>query len=186
MSCKRFPVIVLFVLMLTTVADAAGFSVVEARTNLKDNVYQLSAELDFQFTEKVEEAVENGIPVTLAVTIRIERPQKYWWPEEISVVTQRYQLQFHALSEQFLVLNLVSGEQSHFSSLYQAIRSVSRITNLPLIDTNDAPHLEECRLRMRTELDLSVLPVPLRLWAYLDSGWALKSDWFEQQLAGAQ
>lgn len=179
---KRILILLVTLLVGLPLAYANGFSIVNVRTDLRENVYQLSAELDFEFTEQVNEAVENGIPVTLEVIIRLEKPQQYWWPEEVSVVMKRFQLQYHALSEQYIVRNLNNGEQSQFSSLYQALRSISLINNLPLIDIGDIADLEDYRLRIRTVLDVSALPVPLRLWAYLDPGWALKSDWHEQAL----
>lgn len=164
--------------------EDGGFSVVEVHTTLTDESVQLSALLDFQLTEKVADAVRNGIPVTLEVKVKVERPQKYWWPEEVSAMRQRYQLRYHALSQQFIVRNLNNGVQNHFPNVSQALASIGQINNLTLPRPRDVIDLDPYRLRIRTRLDIGALPVPLRLWAYLDPGWYLRSEWYEQPLDG--
>ncbi len=164
--------------------EDGGFAIVEAQPSLRDGQLRLSLTLDFQFTDKVSEAVRNGIPVTLEVKVKVERPQQYWWPEEVAAMRQRYQLRYHALAQQYLVRNINSGAQSHFVDVHQALASIGQIRDLVLLKEADLADLDSYRLRIRSRLDIGALPVPLRLWAYLDPGWYLRSDWYEQSLTG--
>ncbi len=173
-----------FLLAGNALAEEPGFTVVRVHTTVAEDGVKVSALLNFQFTDTVAEAVRNGIPVTLEVKVKVERPEKYWWPEEVSMVRQRYQLRYHALSQQYLVRNLNNGVQNHFANVRQALAMIGQVDGVTLMKDADISDLTQYRLLVRTRLDIGALPVPLRLWAYLDPGWYLSSDWFEQPLNG--
>lgn len=176
--------IVLLSLLVGNSAWAAGFAINHAEIVLSNKVYQLNARLTFDFSQDVMDAIENGVPMVLNLDIEIMRPRRYFWDDEVASLEQRYQLQYHALSEQYVVRNLNSGAQYTFFSLTAALQKIGNVDHLPIIDQqllkNQAA--ENYYARVRVGLGFDNLPVPLKLDALISSSWWLDSDWYRLDL----
>lgn len=158
--------------------NAAAFIVHKAETRLVDKVYQLSANIRYELSDEVLTALRNGVPITLAAEIIIIRPRRFIWDKEVAKLKQRYQLQYHLLAEQYIVLNLNSGAKTNYPTYSSAISSLADISNFPLIDKNLLDSNISYFVKLRARLELSSLPAPLRLNAYISDNWRLKSEWF--------
>ena len=106
----------------------------DARAELEDNVYYLHAEVDYRFSEDVLEAIHNGVPMVVVLDVELYRDRSYVWDEEVASLEQRYELQYHALSEQYLVSNLNSGEAHTSLTLHSALYGLRDVDRLPVID----------------------------------------------------
>lgn len=164
-------------------AQGAGFFVVQAKTELVERVYRLTAELRYELTPEVRDALINGIPIILSLDIEIQLPSAYYfWSETVATLKQRYQLQYHALSERFLVTNLNSGAQEYFPSLDEALAHLSKVADLPVLDAGLLAPDVQYTARLRTEIEFDRLPVPLRYYAYVLPSWRLSSEWYNWPL----
>jgi hypothetical protein len=176
--------IVLVSLLVGNSTWAAGFAINHAEIVLANKVYQLNARLTFDFSQDVMDAIENGVPMVLNLDIEIMRPRRYFWDEEVASLEQRYQLQYHALSEQYVVRNLNSGAQYTFFSLTAALQKIGNVDHLPIIDQQLLKNRaeENYYARVRVGLGFNNLPVPLKLDALISSSWWLDSDWYRLDL----
>lgn len=184
-SLKRYSVIsLLFLLIVADKSWADEFVINSAELVLIDKVYQLNARMEFEFSKEVLHAIENGVPLVIETEIEFLEPRDYIWDKELASLEQRYQLQFHALSEQYIVRNLNSGAQYTFFSLTAALQKIGHIDHLPLIDENllQGKDEENYYARVRTQLGFDNLPVPLKLNALISRSWWLGSDWMELDL----
>lgn len=163
-------------------AAADGIKIRHADTKLVNNVYWLNAQIEYDFSKKMLEALKNGIPITVQLDIEVSRHRDYLWDEKVATLEQRYQLQYHALTKQYLLKNLNSASQHSLSSLKSALAALGNITDLPLLDRKLLDDHEQYSARMQASLDVEALPVPLRLLAYFTSGWRLSSEWYEWPL----
>ncbi len=155
-----------------------GFRILAAETRLKQNVYQLEADMDLRFSDDALDALRSGVPLIILVNIQVLKDRSWWWDKTIAELEQGYLLLFHALSDKYIIHNLNSGAQQNFSSLQAALYALSHIRNLPLIDKNLLDEDDDYYIRMRTYLDIESLPAPMRPIAYISSQWQLESDWF--------
>lgn len=165
----------------TTTAYAAaspGFTIKRAETKLIDQVYHLSVQIDYQFSQPVLEAIESGVPIVLALDIEVRRPRSYMWDEQIAQLRQRFQLQYHALTEQYIVKNLNSGAQNTAPTLNTALYYLRDIDNIPLIDQQLLNPKQHYQVKVKMSMEFDSLPVPLKLSAYTSRSWWLGSDWF--------
>lgn len=172
------------VLWYSASAAADEFVINSAELILIDKVYQLNARIEFEFSKDVLHAIENGVPMVIETEIEFLQPRNYFWDKELATLAQRYQLQFHALSEQYIVRNLNSGAQYTFFSLTAALQKIGNIDHLPLIDEKLLRNREKEKYyaRVRTHLGFDNLPVPLRLNALISRSWWLGSEWVELDL----
>jgi len=163
-------------------AGEGAFVIERATTRLVDGVYRLDARINYQFSDAVVEALENGVPLTIEVQIEVHRSRWYWLDEDVAELSQFYLLQYHALSRQYLVTSLNSGAQRSFSSRYSALDVMGRMNDLPLLDNKLLKPDTAYQARMRVRLDIESLPSPLRPVAYLSDEWRLVSEWYEWSL----
>lgn len=159
-------------------AQAAGFVITHAETQLRDDVMVLNAGMRFDFSEEAREALDNGVPITLLLELKLNRTREYLWDENVATLEQRYTLRYHALSEQYIVHNLNSGEQSAHRSLVSVRNYLATITDLPLIDRRLLVEGGQYYLKLRVGYDINALPSPMRPMAWLSSEWREHSEWY--------
>lgn len=156
---------------------AAGFEVRSAATRLEAGVYRLNAQIEYRFSTAALEALQNGVPLTLNIEMEVRRRRSWLWDETVYALTQRFRLEYHALSRQYLVNNLNSGERRAFPARTAALEFMGRIEDFPLLDRSLLTENERYEGALRVLLDLEALPAPLRLLAYLSDDWRLASEW---------
>lgn len=172
----------LVALLIAPASWADGFSIDTISTRLKENVYLLSAHLEFKPTEEVLDALRNGVPIPVLVEIEIQRKRKWWLDAEMAALEQRYRLQYHALSHQYLLQNINSGAFYSFHTLDGVLYALGRLQDLPLLDKQLIQHDEAYEVLIRAELEIEALPSPLRPLAYITPAWRLDSDWYTWSL----
>ena len=166
----------------STQSEAEGFQILAAETKLKEQVYQLEANLDLKFSDDALEALRSGVPLIVLVNIEVLKHRSWWWNKTVAELEQGYLVLYHALSEKYIIHNLNSGAQQNYISLSAALHSLSNIKNFPLIDKNLLDEDDDYYVRLRAYLDIESLPAPMRPIAYISSQWQLESDWFSWPL----
>ena len=156
----------------------AEFSIQHAETRLVEKVYQLDAKLNYQLTDEVKKALNNGVSIPLVLSIEIRRERWYIWDEKIASLKQRYQLKYYALSRQYVIHYQNTGVQKAFSSIEAALKYLGELIDFPLLDKTLVKSNDSYIVYLKTYLDIEALPVPLRPIAYFSSEWRLTSEWF--------
>lgn len=166
-------------LLSVTWLHAAEFTIRDAQTRLLDGIYQLEADIRYQLSDPIHEALANGVPVTISLQIVIEQQREYLWNKTLTHLQQQYSVQYHALSGQYIIKDLNRGRQQSFRSVNSALLTLGEIRELPLLDQS---LLKEpgavYQVRLRSEIDINSLPAPLRPKAWLSHEWKLSSEWF--------
>jgi len=163
---------------LATVEAPPGVVIREAHTELKDDVYYLQANIDYRFSHPALEALDKGVTLTVVMRIEILHERDFLWSQKVASLEQRYQLSFHALSQQYMLRNLNSGSQYIFPSLDATATVLGTIVDLPVIDGNLLEEGGSYSGRLMAELDVDQLPVPLRLLALVSKDWQMNSGWY--------
>jgi len=170
------------VLGLVPAAHANGFTIRSVSTHLQDKVYQLDANIDYQFSDSALEALRNGVPLIVLLDIKVEKQHTWWLNQTIAELQQGYLLLYHALTEKYIVNNLNSGAQDNYEQLSTALQALGKVKDLPILDAHLATDGGNYIVRLRTRLDLESLPAPMRPLAYISSDWRLESNWYEWPL----
>ncbi|HMR01865.1 MAG TPA: DUF4390 domain-containing protein [Candidatus Competibacter phosphatis] len=178
LRARLLVLLALLVLLRVTDVQAAGFDVIEASTRLGDGVYRLNAQIEYSFSEPALDALQNGVPLTIELLMEVRRRRSWVWDETVYSLVQRFRLEYHALSRQYLVHNLNSGERRNFSTRLAALRFMGRIHEFPLLDRSLLAPDRRYEGALRAQLALDTLPTPLRLFAYLSEDWQLTSEWY--------
>lgn len=158
-------------------AEDERFIVRTAYTELIEDTYYLSADIEYALSPEAIEALENSVPLTVVLQVEIIKQRNWWWDGTVATLEQSYQIEFHPLSRQYVVKYPVSGEQESFFSYRAAIARLGQVSDLPVIDAYQLEPGEKYWIRMRAVLDLEDYSAPLRLFAFW-SDWRISSEWY--------
>jgi hypothetical protein len=162
--------------------DPGRFEIREANVDLSSGVYLLNASIDYRLSTDARDALQSGVPLTIRLEVELLNNRRFWFDNEDAALQQLYQLEYHALSERYIVQNLNSGDQASFSSLFAALNYLGRVEHLPLLDAALVDPGRDYDLRLRAVLDVEQFPGPLRLLAFWRRDWSLGSDWYRWRL----
>ncbi len=158
------------------------FEIRSAYAELNDGIYYLNARVDFQLSDSAEEALQSGVALTFELQINVNRTRRYLPDPEVASLRQRYRLEYHALSERYVLRNLNSGERESFASLNAAFGVLGRVNQLPILDETLLEPSRRYEISLRAMIDTGGLPGPLRLLAFWREDWHLASEWYRWPL----
>jgi hypothetical protein len=164
-------------LLVCLPVGGADFEIVSVETRLDGDTYMLDARIDFNFSERALEALDNGVPLTLEVHVQV-RPEDDWiW--EASLVDQRlrYRIRYKPLSESYLVAQLPGEAGRTFVTRDAAVAALGDIRALQLLGKERLDPDQDYEVHLRVSLDIEELPLPLRPMAYLYPSWKQSSKW---------
>ncbi len=158
------------------------FEVRSATMDLIDRVYYLDARVQYRLSAEALEALEAGVALTIELQMEVNRRRRLLPNQSVATLSQRYQLQYHALSNRYVLRNLNSGEQESFATLFAGLNQLGRVIDLPVIDAALLAPDQRYEFRLRAVLDTREFPGPLRLLAFWADGWRIESEWFRWRL----
>ena len=167
-----------FLLYSTWVYSAEyGFNIDRASLEQQGNDYVLNADINYRFSPKAKEALANGVPLTLAVSVKVDRLRKYIWNRTILDAALLFRLRYHALADMYQIINESSGVQRSFVSLDAAIEALGTLRSIPVLAAHRVKPQYRHTASVKTQLDIESLPLPLRPIAYISPQWYLSSEW---------
>lgn len=164
--------------------DPGRFEVRAATAELVDGVWYLNARVEYRLSPDTRAALGSGVPLTLRIEVQLLRNRRWWMDAEQAALRQTYQLEYHALSERYLIRNVNSGEQTSFATLFSALNFLGRIQGLPLIDASLLEPATTYDVQIRAVLATEEFPGPLRLVTFWRRDWSLSSEWYTWPLRG--
>jgi hypothetical protein len=163
-------------------ASAASFLVKDVAISLKNEVYRLNAQIEYRLTDEAHEALSNGVPLTLRVELDVAKVwRSFWEPSQLTTVL-RYQIRYHALTELYRVVDMQTGEEQNFVTQDAALYALGEINDMLLISRSSLIPGEPYHLRLRADLEIESLPLPLQPLAYMGRGWRLTTGWTQWPL----
>jgi hypothetical protein len=170
---------VLFALLSSRVLAAdEPFEVRTAHLVPTNGVYLLNAKLHFVLPDGARHAIQDGVALTLHAEIELQRARRWWLDDTVATLEQNYEVVYHALSENYLLRNVNSGEQLAFSTFDAALDELSTLHDLPVIDQSLLNREEQYEVRLRTTLDVRTLPETLRMVLFWTDNWRQRTDWY--------
>lgn len=154
------------------------FQVISAYSFEQNDSIAIDADLKMSFPDDVVEALENGIPLTIAVDVQVLRERPWWRNIMIKESTQLFELRYHPLTNVHEVKNIATDERYTFNSRQDAMAVLGTIRGAHLIDKKELSQAQQYFVQIRIFLDISRLPPALRQIASLSSSWRLESSWY--------
>lgn len=174
-SIKRRLPVLLALLWLSPTAQAE-FKITDVQSRFAGGALVVNGKIDFGLTPKVEEALSKGIELSMVIEARLYRRRPWLWDQRLAIRSLRRNLQYHALSGQYLVAS--GNTRDNFRALGEALKSLGTLSELRLaLPEVEVASDEDYIVRLRAHLDIEALPPPLRPVAYTTLSWHLNSGW---------
>ncbi len=157
-------------------AQAEGIDVRSATIEPTDDGWQLDAQFDIQFSPRLEEAVNRGVPLYFVVEFELSRPRWYWFDEKPVQATQTYKISYTPLLRQYRLS--VGNVYQNFTRFEEVTRVLSRLRGWHVADRGAVKKDGTYQAALRMRLDTGQLPKPFQLNAIASRDWTLASDWY--------
>jgi hypothetical protein len=167
---------VALVAMIAPAAWADGIEVRSASITPSDDGWQLDAQFDIQFSPRLEEAVNRGVPLYFVVDFELSRPRWYWFDEKPVQASQTFQISYTPLLRQYRLS--VGNVYQNFTRLEEVTRVLSRIRGWHVADRGALKKDGTYQAAVRMRLDTGQLPKPFQVNAIASRDWTLDSDWY--------
>src|SRR5882762_5736955 len=154
------------------------FEVRSADLELKDGVYHLNARIDLPAGDAVRRGLAEGVPLSVELDIDIERVRQLLPNSRVAELTQRYHLQYNAVSARFILRNDNSGQQESLSSVDSAVERLSEVHSLPALDKALIAPDRRYEANVRGKIDYGSVPFSLRVVMFWVNDWHRESDWY--------
>jgi hypothetical protein len=174
----------LLALAMTALAPAAmaeGIAVTSAAIDQADDGWTLQAEFDVQFSQRLEEAVNRGVPLYFIVEFELAKPRWYWFDDKPVRLSQTYRISYTPLLRQYRLS--VGSVYQNFTRFEEVTRVLSRLRGWHVADKGALRKDQVYQASLRMRLDTAQLPKPFQLNAISSRDWTLDSDWHRWTIA---
>lgn len=140
----------------------------------------VTAQLQFELTSAVEDALLKGVPVYFRAEADILKERWYWYDKTLVSASRHYKLAFQPLTRRWrLSVGTGAGASAgqglalsqSFDSLSAALSSIKRIARWRVAAASDLDPAVKYRLDFRFQLDVSQLPRPFQIGVMGHSDW---------------
>ena len=154
------------------------FEVRSADLQIQDGVYHLNAHLDLPVSDAVRRGLADGVPLKIELDLDIERVRQLLPNSRVAELTQRYDLQYNAVSARYTLRNDNSGQQESLSTLDGAIERLSEVRALPVLDKALLVTDRRYEASVRAKIDYGSVPFSLRVVMFWVNDWHRETDWY--------
>ena len=161
--------------LLPAIARAQSAAVNNAKLELTEDGYQLSADFELQLTSGMQEAVRKGVPLYFVAEFQLTRGRWYWLDQNIISAQRDRRVSYAPLTDQYRIA--VSGISQNVSSFDDVRRVISRLRSWTVAEKGQLKQGEKYEAALRLRLDTSQLPKPFQLNVITSKEWSLASEW---------
>ena len=158
-------------------ADDARFEVRSAYMEPVDGVMQLNATLELGLSATALEALRDGVPVTLTLESQLRRKRRFLPDASVAEIDQQWRLQYHALSDRWLVTHLNTGLQTSWPNQAAALDHLSRPRAIPIIDAPLLRGSATYEASLRATAEVGGMPDSLKVLMFWVQ-WQRTTDWY--------
>lgn len=141
-----------------------------------NNIYLVSAQIDYQLSAYLEKALQNGIILNSSTRMVLVKPRSWWWNQAKIVSTIDYELKYHALSRHFLLTRSDTNENWNFRSLTTALRTMGSVVNHRLPALPKVIHEGGYSVYLSATLSPATLRLPLKIQSIFSSRYSMSSE----------
>jgi hypothetical protein len=172
----------LFILFCGVAFAADDATIRDAKLEATDDGYQLSADIDFQLSSSMLEAVRKGVPLYFVVEFELSKGRWYWFDQGVVKASRDRRVSYAPLTDQYRIA--VSGVSQTVATIEDVQRLLSRVRSWTVLQKGRLKPGEKYDAAVRFRLDNAQLPKPFQLDILASKDWNLSSDWYRWTVTG--
>lgn len=173
----KFWLVLIILLPASVLAEDSGVFIENLKVYSQEKNYLLDADVTFQLSQTVEQALRNGVALVWVVQIKVWKKRKFLWDTTEVVFTDNYRIRYYALLNKYQIMDEQSQTLKRFNSLRAALTHLGKLRGVRVIAKKDLKRNADYDIGLQIALDKERLPLPLRTTAYISSDWSLSSQW---------
>jgi hypothetical protein len=134
------------------------------------------------FSEDMEAAIHNGIPITFAFSIDLFAKRTNWPDKKILEYEFNHTLEYDSLKEEYLVQRNEKGDSDVTASLEEAKKLISEINGFKMVRLDELTPQTIYKLRAKARLARKSLPLYFHYLIPFSSPWDFETEWHELTL----
>ena len=138
----------------------------------------MNARIDLPVSDAVRRGLAEGVPLTLELDLDIERVRQLLPNSRVAELTQRYHLQYNAVSARYILRNDNSGQQESLGDRRCRARAAVRDPQPAGARQGADRSRPPLRGQRARQSRLRHVPFTLRLLMFWVSDWHRESDWY--------
>jgi hypothetical protein len=174
----RFTLTAICLLIMTNV-NAEGIFVERASGEFRDENYLIDANINYELSESVVEALQHGIQLRFDIHVRIQRQRRFVWDKTIAAALLSYQLEYLPLSNNYVLTKLNDGSRRYLQDLDESLDYLGTVKDFAVVNVNQLAPNDSYKCQVSSNLRVRNLPLPLQPLAMISPSWELDSDWYE-------
>ncbi|MCK5902970.1 MAG: DUF4390 domain-containing protein [Cocleimonas sp.] len=144
--------------------------------NKKANIYKVQANIKYQLTDYLHQALLNGITLKADLQFYHNQPRSWMWDQETHLNDLKFQIKYHPLSRHYLLSRNDTNEHWNFRNLPAVLRQMGEIRNFVLPPIPPKIPDEPREIYAIAHLNASNLDLPLRLQSFISDDYSLTSE----------
>jgi hypothetical protein len=171
--------IIASVLHPSSVLAGENITVSGLSSKIFEKIIRVDCDVNYELDDRVKEALRNGIEMTFIFEVEIRQENIYWIDLLISHFQREFQIKYHALSKQFVMIEMENHKERSFPDLYSAFYYQHQIRNVELANVGLLDIEQDYYFKARARLVSENLPLPLRIKSYVSTDWRPSSGWIK-------
>lgn len=173
-----FSIWVMLLVPMNSFADNTAGLVNIKLANTRDDLLTYF-EVSNAFTDKINQAVQNGVPTTFSFYVSLYKTTSTFFDKEIADVQIKSTVKYNSLKEEFSVLRPWKNEKPVVTKSFEEAKSwMTGVDNLKVIPLKNLIKGDKYQIRIKAELDKVTLPLSLHYVLFFVSFWDFETDWY--------
>ena len=147
-------------------------------TNTRDDLL-IFLNVEGAFTEKMENAVLSGVPITFSFYINLYASRNFWFDKKLTAIKITHTLKYNSLKKEFTVQRSWGNPEPLILDSFEAAKKMMcKVDSVVLIELDKLKKGEQYQIRAKAELNKKTLPLNLHYVLFFVSLWDFETDWY--------
>jgi hypothetical protein len=133
------------------------------------------------FSPKIEETIQNGIPVTVTFVVRLQRAKALWKDKRLAQFTFTREIHYDNIKKVYEVFLRGPDRPVVFESFDKAKERLARVDNVTVIPWEPLVERKSYIVSVKAEMKPAKLPFRLQNLLFFVPSGKIETDWYRQR-----
>jgi hypothetical protein len=158
-------------------------SIREVQVKGSNGGWKVSFSVEHCFTEKMQEAIQTGIPTTFTFYLQIYKERKWWKDQRLSSLQFQRTIQYSPIQGEYQVTFGEGGGARVTRDFEEAKEWMATVQEVEIKSSSQPKSGGSTYLRIKAELEPVKLPLHLEYLFFFVSLWDFETDWYVEPLS---
>ncbi len=181
--CLAGGFILLFFLAFPLAAFSQKGSIREVHAKGTNGTWKVSFSVENCFPEKMQEAIQTGIPTTFTFYLQLYQVRSWWRDQRLASLQFQHTIQYSPVRGEYQVTLEEKGNSRVTQNFEEAKGWMAKVQEVEIRSSQEMKRNVLTYLRIKTELEPVKLPLHLEYLYFLFSLWNFETDWHVEHLS---